>query len=88
MKNEGLFYKSVRKMMNVKFFLGYRSKTSKKEKEVDVKLAVDVVNFAHWVALAAEAGATSATHSRLSSYWLPSQDSNLDNEIQSLGSYR
>ncbi|MBM3209301.1 NYN domain-containing protein [Candidatus Shapirobacteria bacterium] len=29
------------------FFSGYRSKTSGKEKEVDVKLAVDIVDFAH-----------------------------------------
>lgn len=29
------------------FFKGYRSKTSGKEKEVDVKLAVDIVDFAH-----------------------------------------
>ncbi len=47
LKNEGLFYKSVRETKNVSFFKGYRSKTSGKEKEVDVKLAVDVVDFAH-----------------------------------------
>ncbi len=47
LKNEGLFYKSVRETENVYFFKGYRSKTSGKEKEVDVKLAVDVVDFAH-----------------------------------------
>jgi len=47
LKNEGLFYKSVRETENVYFFKGYRSKTSGKEKEVDVKLAVDIVDFAH-----------------------------------------
>ena len=47
LKNEGLFYKSVRETENVSFFKGYRSKTSGKEKEVDVKLAVDIVDFAH-----------------------------------------
>ena len=47
LKNEGLFYKSVKETDNVSFFKGYRSKTSGKEKEVDVKLAVDIVDFAH-----------------------------------------
>jgi len=47
LKNEALFYKRVRQTKNVTFFKGYRSKTSGKEKEVDVKLAVDIVNFAH-----------------------------------------
>lgn len=47
LKNEALFYKSVKQAKNVVFFKGYRSKTSGKEKEVDVKLAVDVVDFAH-----------------------------------------
>lgn len=47
LKNEGLFYKKVRETKKVSFFLGYRSKTSGKEKEVDVKLAVDIVNFSH-----------------------------------------
>ncbi len=47
LKNEGLFYKSVKETKNVSFFKGYRSKTSGKEKEVDVKLAVDIVDFAH-----------------------------------------
>jgi len=47
LKNEGLFYKSVKEVKNVFFFKGYRSKTSGKEKEVDVKLAVDIVDFAH-----------------------------------------
>ena len=46
LKNEGLFYKSVKETKNVFFFKGYRSKTSGKEKEVDVKLAVDVVEKA------------------------------------------
>ena len=47
LKNEALFYRSVRNTKNVVFFKGYRSKTSGKEKEVDVKLAVDIVDFAH-----------------------------------------
>lgn len=47
LKNEGLFYKSVRQTPKVEFFKGYRSPTSGKEKEVDVKLAVDMVDFAH-----------------------------------------
>lgn len=47
LKNEGLFYKSVKETKNLFFFKGYRSKTSGKEKEVDVKLAVDIVDFAH-----------------------------------------
>ncbi|MGB9681176.1 MAG: NYN domain-containing protein [Minisyncoccia bacterium] len=47
LKNEALFYRSVRKTPKVVFFKGYRSKTSGKEKEVDVKLAVDIVHFAH-----------------------------------------
>lgn len=47
LKNEGLFYRSVRKTPKLTFFKGYRSKTSGKEKEVDVKLAVDMVDMAH-----------------------------------------
>jgi len=47
LKNEGLFYKNVKNTPNSIFFKGYRSKTSGKEKEVDVKLAVDIVNLAH-----------------------------------------
>ncbi len=47
LKNEGLFYKSVRETKNVEFFKGYRSPTSGKEKEVDVKLAADLVDMAH-----------------------------------------
>lgn len=47
LKNEALFYKSVRRTKKVFFFKGYRSPTSGKEKEVDVKLAVDIVNLAH-----------------------------------------
>lgn len=47
LKNEALFYRGVRETKDVVFFKGYRSKTSGKEKEVDVKLAVDVLNFAH-----------------------------------------
>ena len=46
-KNESFFYKNVKEIKNLNFFKGYRSKTSGKEKEVDVKLAVDIVNFAH-----------------------------------------
>jgi len=46
LKNEALFYKSVRNTRNVTFFKGYRSKTSGKEKEVDVKLTADLVSFA------------------------------------------
>lgn len=47
LKNEALFYKNVKSIENLTFFKGYRSKTSGKEKEVDVKLAVDIVDFAH-----------------------------------------
>ncbi|MDO8741760.1 MAG: NYN domain-containing protein [Candidatus Roizmanbacteria bacterium] len=47
LKNEALFYRSVKQTSNLFFFTGYRSKTSGKEKEVDVKLAVDIVDFAH-----------------------------------------
>lgn len=47
LKNEAFFYKSVKQTPRVIFFKGYRSKTSGKEKEVDVKLAVDIVDFAH-----------------------------------------
>lgn len=47
LKNEGLFYKNVKSTPKLTFFKGYRSKTSGKEKEVDVKLAVDIVDFAH-----------------------------------------
>ncbi|MBI2611629.1 NYN domain-containing protein [Candidatus Gottesmanbacteria bacterium] len=47
LKNEAFFYKSVKNTKNVAFFTGYRSKVSGKEKEVDVKLAVDVIDFAH-----------------------------------------
>jgi uncharacterized LabA/DUF88 family protein len=47
LKNEGLFYKNVRQTPKVEFFKGYRSPTSGKEKEVDVKLAVDMVDMAH-----------------------------------------
>ena len=46
LKNEALFYRSVRKTKNTIFFKGYRSKTSGKEKGVDVKLAADLVSFA------------------------------------------
>lgn len=47
LKNEAFFYRSVKQTKNIIFFTGYRSKTSGKEKEVDVKLAVDIVDFAH-----------------------------------------
>lgn len=47
LKNEACFYKNVKKISNLNFFNGYRSKTSGKEKEVDVKLAVDIVDLAH-----------------------------------------
>lgn len=47
LKNEALFYRNVKQTKNIVFFTGYRSKTSGKEKEVDVKLAVDIVDFAH-----------------------------------------
>ena len=46
LKNEALFYRSVRQTSNTIFFKGYRSKTSGREKEVDVKLAVDIVEKA------------------------------------------
>lgn len=47
LKNESFFYKSVRSEPKTSFFLGHRSPTSGKEKEVDVKLVVDIVNKAH-----------------------------------------
>lgn len=47
LKNESLFYKSVKNTPNCIFFKGYRSPTSGKEKEVDVKLAVDIVDMCH-----------------------------------------
>lgn len=46
LSNEGLFYRSVRSEKSTIFFKGYRSKTSGKEKEVDVKIAVDIVDMA------------------------------------------
>ena len=46
LKNEALFYRSVKQTKNVIFFRGYRSKTSGKEKGVDVKLGADLVTFA------------------------------------------
>lgn len=45
LKNEAFFYKSVTNTEKVLFFKGYRSKTSGKEKEVDVKLTADLVQF-------------------------------------------
>lgn len=47
LKNEFFFYRSVKSMQKLTFFKGYRSPTSGKEKEVDVKLSVDIVDFAH-----------------------------------------
>jgi uncharacterized LabA/DUF88 family protein len=47
LKNEAFFYKSVKETSKLTFFKGYRSKTSGKEKEVDVKLAVDIVRYAY-----------------------------------------
>lgn len=46
LKNEALFYRSVKQTPNTFFFKGYRSKSSGKEKEVDVKLTADIVSFA------------------------------------------
>ncbi|MGB9681177.1 MAG: NYN domain-containing protein [Minisyncoccia bacterium] len=46
LKNEALFYKSVKQTKNTVFFKGYRSKASGKEKEVDVKLTTDLVSLA------------------------------------------
>lgn len=47
LKNEALFYRSVKRTKNTVFFRGYRSKTSGREKEVDVRLAADLVAFAY-----------------------------------------
>lgn len=47
LRNEALFYRCVKNTNHVLFFTGYRSKTSGKEKEVDVKLAVDIVDLSH-----------------------------------------
>lgn len=47
LKNEQYFFRSVRETSHLAFFRGYRSRTSGKEKEVDVKLAVDMIDFAH-----------------------------------------
>ena len=47
LKNEFNFYKNVKETPKVIFFKGYRSKTSGKEKEVDVKLSVDIVKYAY-----------------------------------------
>ena len=43
--NEFQFYKKVKQLSKVTFFKGYRSKTSGKEKEVDVKLTADIVSL-------------------------------------------
>lgn len=45
LKNEAFFYKSVKETRNVEFFKGYRSPTSGKEKEVDVKLTADLISY-------------------------------------------
>ncbi len=47
LKNEALFYRGVKKTAKTIFFKGYRSQSSGKEKEVDVKMAVDIVDLAH-----------------------------------------
>jgi len=46
LKNEALFYKNVKETKRTVFFKGYRSPTSGKEKEVDVKLTADLVELA------------------------------------------
>ena len=46
LKNEYYFYRSVKSVQKLTFFKGYRSPTSGKEKEVDVKLSVDIVEKA------------------------------------------
>jgi len=47
LRNEQYFYRSVIDTPRTIFFKGYRSLTSGKEKEVDVALAADIVDFAH-----------------------------------------
>lgn len=47
LRNESLFYRSVRRNKIVTFFKGYRSAHDGKEKLVDVRLAVDIVHKAH-----------------------------------------
>lgn len=47
LKNEAFLYRGVKSLTDVNFFKGYRSETSGKEKEVDVKLAIDIVDFCH-----------------------------------------
>lgn len=47
LKNEAFFYKAMKEVKNSTFFKGYRSPSSGKEKEVDVKMAVDIVDLAH-----------------------------------------
>lgn len=46
LETEALFYKEVRETHNTIFYKGHRSPTSKKEKGVDVHLAVDIVKDA------------------------------------------
>jgi len=46
LRNEDFFYKSVKNTPKTTFFKGYQSKTSGKEKVVDVKLASDLVAYA------------------------------------------
>jgi len=45
LRNESLFYRGVQQTPKTTFNKGYRSKTSGKEKEVDVKLSVDLVGM-------------------------------------------
>lgn len=45
--NEFLFYKSVKRLTNLYFFKGDRSKTSGKEKGVDIALCTDLLTLNH-----------------------------------------
>lgn len=45
--NEFLFYKSVKQLTNLYFFKGDRSKTSGKEKGVDIALCTDLLTLSH-----------------------------------------
>src|SRR3989344_1454700 len=46
LKNEGLFFRSVRRLRSVYFYKGHRSPTSGKEKGVDIHLGIDIVKAA------------------------------------------
>lgn len=46
LKNEGLFYRSVRNTKRVIFYAGHRSPTSGKEKGIDIHLGIDMVKSA------------------------------------------